>query len=113
MVRSRLRNQLLVWAAVLPFILAMTSRASAQAPELEALYKKLEPKGEFKYKWKGKEGVTTAGVFRWEVPKPEEGGTFGTSGLDRNFSGLCAEVLVSITTDKLYRFKIGNLQDPA
>lgn len=107
------RTRLLVLAAALPFVFTLTPCATAQTPELEAFYRKLEPKGEFKYKWKGKEATTTAGVFRWEVPTPEEGGTFGTAGLDRNFSGLCSEVLVPIAADKLYKFKVNSLYDPS
>jgi len=108
-----LRTRLLVLAATLPFVFALTPRATAQTPELEAFYRKLEPKGEFKYTWKGKEGMAMAGVFRWEVPTPEDGGSFGTAGLDRNFSGLCAEVLVPITANKLYKFKVNSLYEPS
>src|SRR5829696_4628471 len=99
MPRNFVGARLLVLAAAIPFFLALSSRASAQTPELEVYYKSLEPKEPFKYRWKGKEGVVTAGVFRWEVPAPERGGTFGTGGLDRNFTGYCAEVLVPIVAD--------------
>ena len=94
--------------AVLIGVVAAQPRVSAQTPELEVFYSKLEPKEQFKYKWKGKEGVVNAGVFRWEVPQKE----FGTNGLDRNFTGYCAEVLVPITADKLYRFQVNSLYAP-
>jgi hypothetical protein len=42
------------------------------------------------------------------VPKSE----FSASGLDRNFTGYCAEVLVPITKDKLYRFRINSIYAP-
>jgi hypothetical protein len=103
MPRSSLR--LLALMSALPVVLAVQSRVSAQTPELEVFYNKLDPKEQFKYKWQGKEAVCTAGVFRWEVPQKE----FGTNGLDRNFTGYCAEVLVPITADKLYRFKVNSL----
>jgi hypothetical protein len=80
----------------------------AQEPALEVFYSKLEPKQQFKYKWQGKEGVCSAGVFRWEVPQSE----FGTNGFDRNFTGYCAEVLVPIVADKTYRFQSNNLYAP-
>jgi hypothetical protein len=91
--------------AVLPLALLSQSRVSGQEPALEVFYSKLEPKDEFKYKWKGKAAVSNAGVFRWEVPETE----FGTNGLDRNFTGYCAEVLVPITAEKLYRFRVNSL----
>jgi hypothetical protein len=90
------------------FVVAMNSRALGQTPELEVFYRKLDPKDQFKYKWKDKEAVCTAGVFRWEVPARE----FGTNGLDRNFTGYCAEVLVPITANKLYRFQVNSLFAP-
>jgi hypothetical protein len=95
----------LALVAALPVALVVQPRASAQEPELEVFYTKLEPREQFKYKWKGKEAVCTAGVFRWEVPQRE----FGTQGLDRNFTGYCAEVLVPITADKLYRFQMNSI----
>ena len=83
------RARLSALVAVLPLALVLQSNASGQEPALEVFYTKLEPKEQFKYKWKGKEAVCTAGVFRWEVPAPEKGGEFGTNGLDRNFTGYC------------------------
>ncbi|QJW99225.1 hypothetical protein [Frigoriglobus tundricola] len=92
----------------LPLALLLATRAPAQEPALEVFYTKLDPKEPFKYTWKGKEGTCSAGVFRWEVPKTE----FGTNGLDRNFTGYCAEVLVPITADQLYRFKVNSIYAP-
>jgi hypothetical protein len=86
-------------------VFAAGSRATAQAPELEVFYDKLEPRAGFKYKWKGAEAECSAGVFRWAVPKTQ----YGTSSLDRNFTGYCAEVLVPITADKMYRFRVNSL----
>ncbi len=105
MAAAILRARLLVLVAALPVTLLVQPRVSAQEPELEVFYTKLEPKEQFKYKWKGKEAVCSAGVFRWEVPQRE----FGTNGLDRNFTGYCAEVLVPITADKLYRFQMNSI----
>ena len=79
-------------SAVLPLVLFVHSQASGQEPSLEVFYTKLEPKEEFKYKWKDKEVTANAGVLRWEVPETE----FGTNGFDRNFTGYCSEVLVPI-----------------
>ncbi|NMG68261.1 hypothetical protein GPA19_25385, partial [Azoarcus indigens] len=76
--------------AIIPIALALATHAPAQEPALEVFYTKLEPKEPFKYTWKGKDATCSAGVFRWEVPKT----AFGTNGLDRNFTGYCAEVLV-------------------
>lgn len=95
-------------AAVTALALA-TASASGQEPALEVFYTKLEPKEQFKYTWKGKAEVCSAGVFRWEVPETE----FGTNGLDRNFTGYCAEVLVPITADKLYRFRVNSIYAPS
>ncbi|QJX00336.1 hypothetical protein [Frigoriglobus tundricola] len=94
--------------AITPIALNFSSRALAQEPALEVFYTKLDPKEPFKYTWKGKEGACSAGVFRWEVPKTE----FGTNGLDRNFTGYCSEVLVPITADQLYRFKVNSIYAP-
>lgn len=105
MARTVIRARLLALVAALPVALSFQSRASAQEPELEVFYSKLEPREQFKYKWKGKEAVCSAGVFRWEVPQRE----FGTKGLDRNFTGYCAEVLVPITADKMYRFQMNSI----
>jgi hypothetical protein len=96
-------------AAVLAIPLAGQNRAFGQTPDVEVYYNTLEPKDQFKYKWKGKEGVCSAGVFRWEVPQNQ----YGTNGFDRNFSGYCAEILVPITAGKLYNFRENNLNDPA
>jgi hypothetical protein len=101
------RARLLALVAAIPIALAAPALATAQDPALEVFYTKLEPKEQFKYKWKGKEAVCSAGVFRWEVPETE----FGTNGLDRNFTGYCAEVRVPITAEKLYRFRVNSLYD--
>lgn len=80
---------------------------SAQEPALEVFYRRLDPKEPFKYVWKGKAANSNAGVFRWEVPETE----FGTNGMDRNFTGYCAEVLVPITAEKTYRFRTNSIYD--
>ncbi len=103
-----MRRTLVALCAALPLALplALLARsASGQEPALEVFYTRLEPKEQFKYKWKGKEAVCSAGVFRWEVPQTE----FGTNGLDRNFTGYCAEVLVPIVADKTYRFRVNSI----
>ncbi len=102
------RTRLVALVAAFPLVFALQSRAVGQEPALEVFYTKLEPKEQFKYKWKGKEAVCSAGVFRWEVPQTE----FGTNGLDRNFTGYCAEVLVPITADKTYRFRMNSIFAP-
>jgi hypothetical protein len=107
MPQAHARGWLLALVAALPLTVGLASRASGQHPSLEVFYKKLEPREQFKYKWKGKEAACTAGVFRWEVPETE----FGTNGLDRNFTGYCAEVRVPITAEKLYRFRVNSLYD--
>ncbi len=96
-----------VWLSVLCVTVSVGS-ARGQAPELEVYYNKLDPREGFKYAWRGKESSCSAGVFRWEVPKTE----YGTNGLDRNFTGYCAEVLVPITAGKLYRFRVNSLFAP-
>lgn len=95
--------------AALPLALAVQSRASAQEPALEVFYRKLDPKEQFKYTWKGKEATVNAGVLRWEVPES----AFGTNGLDRNFTGYCAEVLVPIVAEKTYSFRVNSIFEPA
>ena len=109
MPRFVIRTQLMALVAALPLALVAQSPARGQDPALEVFYTKLEPKEMFKYKWKGKEAMCNAGVFRWEVPASE----FGTQGFDRNFTGYCAEVLVPIVADKTYRFRTNNLYAPA
>ena len=105
---TSVRTRLVALIAAFPVVFALQSRAVGQEPALEVFYTKLEPKEQFKYKWKGKEAVCSAGVFRWEVPQTE----FGTNGLDRNFTGYCAEVLVPITADKTYRFRMNSIFAP-
>jgi hypothetical protein len=103
---SRLYARLLV--AIVAGAITLSS-AQAQTPALEVFYRKLEPREAFKFTWKGKASLVSAGVFRWEVPES----AFGTNGLDRNFTGYCAEVLVPITADKTYRFRTNSLYDAA
>ncbi|HEY1188960.1 MAG TPA: hypothetical protein VGE74_15000 [Gemmata sp.] len=109
MKRNPVRARLVALFAALPLALLLQTRAHGQDPALEVTYSRLEPKEQFKYKYKvdGKfqEAVCTAGVFRWEVPSS----VFGTSGLDRNFTGYCAEVLVPIVAGKTYQFRVNNL----
>ena len=102
------RARLMATFAALTLVLSLATRAPAQEPALEVYYSKLEPKEAFKYTWKAQDGTCSAGVFRWEVPKTE----FGTNGLDRNFTGYCAEVLVPITKDKMYRFRVNSIYAP-
>ncbi len=108
MLSTHARARLVALIAAFPLVLVLQSTAPAQDPALEVLYTKLEPKEQFKYKWKGAEAVCTAGVFRWEVPASE----FGTNGLDRNFTGYCAEVLIPIVADKTYRFRMNSIYAP-
>lgn len=95
--------------AALAVSVSFAARSNAQDPALDVLYKKMEPKEPFKYKWKGQEATVNAGVFRWEVPES----AFGTDGLDRNFTGYCAEVLVPIVADKTYRFRKNSIYEPS
>jgi hypothetical protein len=103
------------FAALVALSLALTlhPHASGQTPALEVFYRKLEPKEALKYKAmvKDKDGkkvqqssVAVAGVHRWEVPETE----FGTNGLDRNFTGYCAEATVPMESNKTYRFQINS-----
>jgi hypothetical protein len=80
----------------------------AQAPTLEAFYHRLEPKETFKYRWKGEDKLCNVGAFGWEIPPS----TFSTGGLDRNFTGYCAEILVPITAGQTYRFQPIGLNEP-
>jgi hypothetical protein len=102
MTRSTLRTALLALVGALSVAPLVQSRALAQDPPLDVYYSRLEPKEQFKYKWKGQEGTVNAGVFRWEVPAT----AFGTGGFDRTFTGYCAEILVPIVADKTYRFRV-------
>lgn len=108
-----------LFAALIAVSLTLTlqSQVAGQTPSLDVFYRKLEPKEAFKYKAmvKDKDGkkveqssVASAGVFRWEVPETE----FGTNGLDRNFTGYCAEVLVPMESNKSYRFQVGSTSSP-
>lgn len=112
MCRTAVRTRLAALVAALPVALLLQTRAVAQEPALEVLYTRLEPKEQFKYKYKAdgkfKEAVCSAGVFRWEVPRTE----YGTNGLDRNFTGYCAEVLVPIVAEKTYQFRANNIYTP-
>jgi len=89
-------------------VLGITSHAAAQTPSLDAFYRKLEPKESFKYKWKGESKLCNVGMFRWEVPQS----TFSTGGLDRNFTGYCAEIDVPMFDGKTYRFQQQNIRTP-
>lgn len=102
------RLRLIALLCALPLALVLQTRASGQEPNLEVLYKKLEPKEQFKYKWKGMEAVTFAGPLHWEVPETQ----FGTNGFDRNFTGYCAQVLVSMEAKKTYAFKTASIYAP-
>ncbi|AWM37896.1 hypothetical protein GobsT_40420 [Gemmata obscuriglobus] len=112
MCRSSVRARLAALVAAVPLALFSQTRAVGQEPALEVFYNRLEPKEQFKYKYKQdgkfKESVCSAGVFRWEVPRTE----YGTNGLDRNFTGYCAEVLVPIVAEKTYQFRANNLYEP-
>jgi len=108
MIRNFVRTRVVAFLAAIPFVLVLSSFAQSQTPNLEVFYTKLEPKEQFKYKMKGKEATASAGVFRWEVPETE----FGTNGLDRNFTGYCSEIMVPMTANKTYSFKIGSIASP-
>jgi hypothetical protein len=100
---------MLLRALLVPIIaMGICSRSAAQTPALEVYYDKLDPKESFKYKWKGDARVCNIGAFRWEIPQSD----FGTGGLDRNFTGYCAEILVPILAEKLYRFRPISLLEP-
>ena len=90
-------------------VLALGTPASAQTPSLDVFYSRLEPKETFKYKWKGEAKVCNVGLFHWEVPQS----AFSTGGLDRNFTGFCAEILVPMLAGKSYRFQQQNLVTPS
>jgi uncharacterized membrane protein YgcG len=98
------------FVAILSTVMAMgiCSRAVAQTPSLDVYYDRFDPKAIFKYKWKGEEKVCNVGAFHWMVPESE----FATGGLDRNFTGFCAEVNVTITAGKTYRFRLISLLEP-
>jgi hypothetical protein len=89
-------------------LLGSTQPSVAQTPSLDVYYDRLDPKTTFKYKFKGVEGVCNVGAFRWEVPAS----SFSTGGLDRNFTGYCAEIEVTIVAGKTYRFQQTSLLDP-
>lgn len=89
-------------------ICGIGSRCLAQAPSLDVYYDRLDPKTTFKYKWKGEEKTCNVGAFHWEIPPS----TFSTGGLDRNFTGYCAEVLHPIEADRLYRFRAISMLEP-
>ncbi|HEV3384952.1 MAG TPA: hypothetical protein VG097_09050 [Gemmata sp.] len=89
-------------------VLGISSRAIAQTPALEVYYDRFDPKTPFSYKWKGEEKNCNIGAFHWVIPPSE----FGTGGLDRNFTGYCAEVNVPIVSGKLYRFRQLSLLEP-
>src|SRR5579872_5079636 len=89
-------------------VLGISSRSLAQTPSLDVFYDRFDPKESFKYKWKGEEKVCNIGAFHWVIPQTE----FGTGGLDRNFTGYCAEVNVPIVAGKLYRFRQISLLEP-
>jgi hypothetical protein len=89
-------------------VLGISTRTLAQAPSLEVFYDRFDPKESFKYKLKGEDKLCNIGAFHWVIPPSE----FGTGGLDRNFTGYCAEVNVPIVAEKLYRFRVVNLLEP-
>jgi hypothetical protein len=90
-------------------VLGISSRSLAQAPALEVYYDRFDPKEPFKYKSKGEEKNCNVGAFHWMIPPSE----FGTGGLDRNFTGYCAEINVPIVSGKLYRFRLLSLLEPS
>ncbi|MDY3561289.1 hypothetical protein R5W23_002566 [Gemmata sp. JC673] len=94
---------------VAPVAVAEPPRPSEQEPAFDVLYTRLEPREAFRYKLGGEAGECSAGVFRWEVPRTE----FGTNGLDRTFTGYCAQVRVPVVAGEMYRFRPNNLYDPA
>ncbi len=104
---SFVRVQHLAFLGAVALAFVLQSLASTQAPSLEVFYERLEPKASFKYTWKGNPGTCNVGVFCWEIPQTE----FGTNGLDRSFTGYCAEILVPITEGKHYRFRMNSLLD--
>ena len=98
----------LLIAAVAVALVAPIGRAQerdVRETRLDIFYPKLDPKVQFDYLWKGQPGTNSAGVIRWEVPASE----FGTNGFDRAFPAYCAEVLVPIRTDTMYRFEVNSV----
>jgi hypothetical protein len=106
--RTSARNRGLRGLVIALAICGISSRSLAQAPSLDVYYDRLDPKTTFKYKWKGEEKTCNVGAFHWEIPPS----TFSTGGLDRNFTGYCAEVLHPIEADRLYRFRAITLLEP-
>lgn len=106
MLPTKFRGSTAFFAVVV--LLGISSRTSAQAPSLEVYYDRFDPKQSFKYKWKGDEKVCNVGAFHWVIPPSD----FSTGGLDRNFTGYCAEVNVPIVAEKLYRFRQISLLEP-
>jgi hypothetical protein len=102
-----LRKSIAVIATLV--VIGIGSQSQAQTPSLDVYYDRLDPKDAFKYKWKGEEKVCNVGAFHWLVPPSE----FTTGGLDRNFTGYCAEVNVTINAGKNYRFRLINLLEPS
>lgn len=92
-------------AAFAVALLAPVGRAQERETRLDIFYPKLDPKVQFNYLWKGQPGTNSAGVIRWEVPASE----FGTNGFDRAFPAYCAEVLIPIRTDTMYRFEVNTV----
>lgn len=95
----------LLIAAFAVALVAPAGRAQERETRLDIFYPKLDPKVQFNYLWKGQPGTNSAGVIRWEVPSAE----FGTNGFDRAFPAYCAEVLVPIRTDTMYRFEVNTV----
>src|SRR5262245_16140193 len=86
-----------------------TPSAFAQFPQVTATYSGVTPSERFHYKWQGNPGSGNAGRFDWSVPASE----LSTSGLDRQFTGYCGEVLVPIVGGRVYQFEVRNPSDPA
>jgi len=102
------RARLVALIAALPARARSKVHGPAQDPALEVLYTKLEPKEQFKYKWKGAEAVCTAGVFRWEVTRER----VSHQRADRNFTGYARKVLVRSSRNKTYRFRMNSIYAP-
>ncbi len=97
---SRPPTVIAVFAVVLTLFL--TNPCSAQDVELEARYERLEWRQRFRYVYRGEERECNVGRFRWAVSE----GVFSTGGLDREFSGFCAEVMVPMVSGRWYRFRL-------
>lgn len=101
-------SYILVVLLTVGIVLGFSSRSLAQTPSLQAYYDKLDPTTPFKYLWKGEEKTCNVGAFHWRIPESQ----FSTGGLDRNFTGYCAEIDVPIVAGNTYYFRQLSIYEP-